>query len=139
MNVRKLKNFAKFISSIPKSKFKMNTFSEHPKAYEDVPDIEKVVNKNSIEHTCKTSCCLAGWAVVRSGYGLVDDDDVVKVSRGKVDHLRVSAEQFATDTFELTEEEASKLFYPYSETWGKFALTPKGAAKRILHLIETGE
>ncbi len=137
MNVRKLKNFAKFGASIPRKNFNMDLYCSAA----DVTDEKSV-------HTCDTQACLAGWEVLRQGYALKHGGlQVVKISgkgkNKKIKSLRTSAQNFAAKSLGLTYEEAQRLFIPWSTqagtSWDKFRLTPKGAAKRILHMAETGE
>ena len=136
MNVRKLKNFAKFVAGIPRKNFNMELYCNQ----EEATDLKGM-------HTCGTEGCLAGWAVAKEGYSLQQGgSNVLKVSgRGKnkkVKNLRTNAHNFARKVFDLTPEQADNLFLPWSdktEWWSKFRHTPKGAAKRIMKLVETGE
>lgn len=127
---RKLKNLAKFIASVPKKHFDMYVWAHSKKMDKKGEDIVCEENAN----LCGTACCLAGWQVIRKGY-CINEDAIVKTKKGKEVGYTPDV---ARKQLGLSESEASKLFEPIQ--WpGDFPRTPKGAAKRIRHFVETGE
>lgn len=132
MNKRRLRSLAKFMEKVPPVKFDMSDFllvREDDCLPETGIDLSKVGE-------CRTACCLAGWEAVRRGAALDYYGRDVKTGE--------HAEGIAKKSLDLSEDEANRLFYDFE--WPrnkagnpKFKSTPRGAAKRIIHLVEKGE
>lgn len=134
---RKLTKLADFIRSIPRKNFDMGRWGRSAKN-------ETICETNSTE--CGTACCIAGWAIVKSGKCLSPSERVVD-KKGNVIHAR--PDQYAAKLLDLDFEEARALFFDFhwphqtNKRTGYlepvFKSTPKGAAKRIMHMVEHGE
>ena len=161
---KKLEELAKFIETIPDKQFNMSEWlgvDNHTKYKKNAINSEYV--GKSLVGKCGTTCCIAGWEVVRNGFLLNQNGYVaVEVTVPGVKKPQVAtlndynynyAPDFATKSLGLTEKEEKLLFYPegwpgydegskenyWTETNTQFPNTPKGAAARIRHLIKTGK
>jgi hypothetical protein len=140
---RKLENLAAFIEKLPRKAFNINIWAKNNKRHFDsdgkiVP--RNIVSKKDLNNLeeCGTTCCIAGWQVVRKGFSVTNLGTVSK--GGKFIN---SAPILAAEQLGLNLDESSALFYPRESklrvlTGKTFTNTPKGAAKRIRYFIKNG-
>ena len=140
MNVDAMNKLADFIEKLPEENFDMtiwgmkfvggerkgNLTEDYPVCHDDLQE-------------CKTCCCIAGYQILQNPelclvkgmvYSLEDMSSVLG-----------DAPDVAQHQLGLDEYQATSLFWSsgWSRTGIPFPRTPKGAAARIRHMIQTGD
>lgn len=138
---KKLLCLADWIETLPEQKFDMGQWSSSVgEVHLDPEDSTKTLNQYGSE--CATACCIAGWVVLAKGH-TVKGVSVLTESYFSTDLVPLKAREILG----LTPEETEALFYPgnwpgcaeTNDPYTKFPNTPKGAADRIRHFVQTGE
>ncbi len=148
MNTQKMLELADFMETVPEDKFDMNVFGKQ------ILDPNRRTTCLADLNVCGTTCCIAGYVVVNKGYcvtpgGFVYSEPVEYVA-SEVSTCLGMAEHLAGRELGLTESQASALFFDdhwprQFYTWSAVSIqpiritTPKQAAARIRHMVETGE
>src|SRR5215831_13943407 len=143
MDKRKLENLAKFIEKLPRRSFDISTWVNIPQKMLNKNPYQRIC-KSIVKHPCGTTCCIAGWEVIRNGYCMNDFGEVYKDKKPESEFV-CDALEFAKNSLDLTEEQAGELFTPRMSCNNrciillgdkKFRNTPKGAAKMIRQFIK---
>jgi hypothetical protein len=161
-SARRLEELAAYMETVKPSTFDMDMFSfagdgllrRFAKAHEidesALDNFDFPVCADTLKEPCGTTCCIAGHQVIRKGFCLVDTSVFrsvkfdKKTNEFKGSGLKGDVEQVASQQLGITLGQARLLFYddvwPTNEAGRPlFPSTPKGAAKRIRHLIITGQ
>ena len=137
MNTQKMLELADFMETVPEEHFNMDYFGDRNL---DVTCQEDL-------NVCGTTCCIAGYVVVNKGLCVTPGGNVYK-DKDRSEYVG-KAEDVAGE--ELGLDNPSTLFYAwnwpyefvtkeldYNDNW-VYSATPKQAAARIRHMVETGE
>lgn len=147
MNIERMENLAKFIETLPETRFDMSEWAKTPYSSVVCP-----TNMNA----CGTACCIAGWVVVlndlclmANGRVLVPDPEAPEgiwspkgfrpYDSPEISGLgRIQAADYARLYLDLSIREAETLFYPWNwpGAFGEVRKTPQLAAGMIRWMIQ---
>jgi hypothetical protein len=137
MNVREMEELALFLETVPRRRFNMRFWAATVTRFVGYNENVKVCLRDT--EACGTACCIAGYQIVRKNGRCVKSGEVFDKKGFEVGFV----EDLAGRELGLDYIQKRRLFFfgywPLNKNGKPFHETPKGAAKRIRHMIETGE
>ena len=134
-NKKQLLKLADFLEIVPANKVCMGSWA-------NLGDLEKeCATQEDMLHTCGTTACLAGWAVIANGYCVTEKARAEKKQIRTLDIADRAARRLG-----LTYDQQQALFY--RSGWPKefqfqldfsYEQGKKLAIARVRHMAETGE
>lgn len=116
-NIKNLRKVAKYMPTIPKKDFAMDSYRS---STDEVPD-------SCMSHNCNTIGCILGHATI-----LFPFNQIPKYLSGNINFNELSGIFFGINNWK---KEWSFLFGP---EWYNSDNTPEGASRRILYFLENG-
>ena len=137
MNVREMEELAQFLETVPRKRFNMKFWAATFKRFAGYDENVKICLRDT--EACGTACCVAGYQIVRKDNRCVKSGAAFDKKGSKIGLV----EDLAARELGLDYRQKRDLFFaenwPLNKNGKPFHETPKGAAKRIRHMIETGE
>lgn len=134
MNTKKMLELADAMEKLNPTKFNMSYFGKFNMSY--------FGNKPSQDHTvvckedlnvCGTTCCIAGYLLIDQGFCVACGGSVYSDTT-RANYLGDAA-GMAQEELELSNDQRSKLFYPWNWPYGYNTQDPKDAARLIRDMV----